>query len=101
MDDGAIRRSSQVCRILGNPLAYRIVMVLGGGRRRPMELARQLDASASAVVNQLKNLKLAGLVRFSSSGVRRAGRKVEYWLADRSLARDLRSLERTLGRVAR
>jgi len=101
MDDGAVRRSSQVCRILGNPLAYRIVRILGAGRRRPVELARELEVSASAVVNQLKNLKLAGLVRFSSSGVRRAGRKVEYWLADRTLARDLRTLERTLGRVER
>jgi hypothetical protein len=33
-------------------------------------------------------------VRFHSSGVRRAGRKVEYWLADRSLARSLDDLEK-------
>jgi predicted transcriptional regulator len=95
-DEGDIRRGSQLCRILGNPLAYRIVRLLGRGRRRPMDLARLLDASASAVVNQLKNLKLAGVVRFESSGVRRAGRKVEYYLADRSLAGRLESLERGL-----
>jgi predicted transcriptional regulator len=66
-----------------------------------MDLARSLDVSASAVVNQLKNLKLAGLVRFESSGLRRAGRKVEYWLADRALARRLDDLERTLKAMPR
>ena len=95
-DEDALRRGSQLCRILGNPLAYRIVRLLGKGRRRPMDLARLLDASASAVVNQLKNLKLAGVVRFESSGVRRAGRKVEYYLADRGLADRLQGLERGL-----
>lgn len=100
-DEGAVRRSSQLCRILGNPLAYRIVRLLGEGRRRPMELARQLGASASAVVNQLKHLKLAGVVLFESGGVRRAGRKVEYYLADRALALRLDALERTVDALRR
>ncbi len=95
-DEGDVRRSSQLCRILGNPIAYRIVRLLGGGRRRPMDLARLLGVSASAVVNQLKPLKIAGVVRFQSSGFRRAGRKVEYYLADPALARRLDALERTL-----
>ena len=59
-----------------------------------MELAKVLGVSATAVVNQLRALKIAGAVRFQSSGVRRAGRKVEYWLADRSLARSLDDFER-------
>jgi predicted transcriptional regulator len=101
MDENLARRSSQLCRILGNPIAYRIVRLLGDGRRRPMDLARTLGVSAPAVVNQLKNLKLAGLVRFESSGMRRAGRKVEYWLADRSLARRLDDLERTVKAIPR
>ena len=101
MDDAISRRSSQLCRILGNPIAYRIVRLLGEGRRRPMELARKLGVSAPAIVNQLKNLKLAGLVRFESSGLRRAGRKVEYWLSDRALARRLDDLERTVRALPR
>ena len=96
MDDSASRRASQFCRILGNPLAYRIVRLLDGQRRRPMELAKILGVSATAVVNQLKYLKIAGAVRFNSSGVRRAGRKVEYWLSERSLARSLDTLEKSL-----
>ena len=58
-----------------------------------MELAKILGASATAVVNQLKHLKIAGVVRYESSGVRRAGRKVEYWLTDRHLARCVDHLE--------
>lgn len=61
-----------------------------------MELAKILGVSPTSVVNQLKYLKLAGAVRFNSSGVRRAGRKVEYWLSDRSLARSLDGLEKCL-----
>jgi len=95
-DEGDVRRSSQLCRILGNPLAYRIVRILGEGRRRPMELAKELGVSASAVVNQLKPLKIAGVVRFQSTGFRRAGRKVEYYLADPALAKRLDGLERSL-----
>ncbi len=61
-----------------------------------MDLARLLGASATAVVNQLKHLKIAGVVRYESSGVRRAGRKVEYWLADRQLGRCVDDLDRCL-----
>jgi predicted transcriptional regulator len=100
MDESSTRRASQFCRILGNPLAYRIVRLLDGRRRRPMDLARLLGVSAAAVVNQLRSLKIAGAVSYSSSGVRRAGRKVEYWLSDRSLARAMDVLERTVRGMA-
>lgn len=79
--------SALICRILGNTLAHRIVCALGRGRRRPIELSRELHASASAIVNQLKILKAAGLVRWYSTGLRRKGRIVEYWLADPTLLR--------------
>ena len=59
-----------------------------------MELVKILGVSVMSIVNQLKHLKIAGAVRFHSSGVRRAGRKVEYWLSDRSLARSLDDFER-------
>ena len=59
-----------------------------------MELAKILGVSATSIVNQLKHLKIAGAVLYQSSGVRRAGRKVEYWLADRALTRSLDDLEK-------
>ena len=101
MVDSAARRASVFCRIVGNPLAYEIVRLLESKRRRPMELAEMLRVSATAVVNQLKNLKIAGVVRYHSSGVRRAGRRVEYWLADPSLSVCLGRLERCLKELSR
>ena len=64
-----------------------------------MELAKLLGVSATSVVNQLKHLKIAGVVRYHSSGVRRAGRKVEYWLADGDLARCMNELERRIKKL--
>ncbi|MBI2931036.1 MAG: helix-turn-helix transcriptional regulator [Planctomycetes bacterium] len=87
MNSGRTREGSLICRILGNPLAHAIVCAIGRGRRRPIELARELGSSPSAVVNQLRIMKAAGLVRWRSSGVRRKGRVVEYWLTDSSLLR--------------
>lgn len=101
MDDSLARRTSQFCRIIGNPLAYRIVRLLDGKKRRPMELARSLGVSPTSVVNQLKYLKIAGVVRYHSTGLRRAGRKVEYWLSDPRLARRIHQLERTVGKLPR
>ena len=101
MDDEILaRRTSQFCRILGNPLAYRIVRLLDGRRRRPVELARSLGASPTAVVNQLKYLKLAGFVRTRSTGIRRGGRKVEYWLDSPAVGRAVGDLERCLRGVS-
>lgn len=99
MDDAVKRRTSQFCRILGNPIAYGIVRLLEGRRRRPKDLSRLLGVSATTVVNQLKHLKHVGVVRFQSTAKRRAGRKVEYWLADPSVGRSLDGLEKTLRRL--
>ena len=66
-----------------------------------MELAKILGVSATSVVNQLKHLKIAGAVHFRSSGVRRAGRKVEYWLSDRGLVRCIDDLERCVRTMAK
>ncbi len=85
---------SEFCRILGNPLAYDIVLLLGKRKRRPMELAKRLGVSATSVSNQIRYLKMANVLRWTSTGVRRKGRKVEYRLRDRRIARSLRTLER-------
>ena len=100
MDESLVRRTSQFCRILGNPLAYRIVRLLDGSRRRPVEMARALGASPTSVVNQLKHLKLAGIVRYHSTGVRRGGRRVEYWLDSPAVGRAVGDLERCLRRLS-
>lgn len=91
--------ASDLCRILGNPVAYYIVRLLWGKAMRPMELAERLGVSRTSVVNQLRHLKTAGLVEYRSTGVRRKGRKVEYWLRDRRIGRSLRTLERYVRRL--
>jgi len=95
------KANAHIFRILGNPLAYRIVCALGRGRLRPMELSRELNASAPAIVNQLRVLKIAGIVHYASSGVRRKGRKVTYWLSDPGLLNVCRRLEGVMGRIWR
>ena len=87
--------SAMICRILGNTLTDRIICAIGRDQKRPIELSNELRASASAIVNQLKILKTAGLVRFHSTGERRKGRIVRYWLADPNVLR-LCELSRTV-----
>ncbi|HEY3226940.1 MAG TPA: ArsR family transcriptional regulator [Planctomycetota bacterium] len=95
------RAHAQVFRILGNPLAYRIVLALGRGRRRPIELSRELGASAPAIVNQLKVMKIAGIVHYASTAERRRGRKVTYWLSDPGVLNACRRLAGAMGRIWR
>src|SRR5258705_13598226 len=95
------RAHSHVFRILGNPLAYRIVMALGRARLRPVELSRELGASAPAIVNQLRVLKIAGIVRYASTAERRKGRKVTYWLSDPGVLDAFRRLAGVMGKLWR
>jgi predicted transcriptional regulator len=95
------RAHSYVFRILGNPLAYRIILALGRGRLRPVELSQELGASAPAIVNQLRVLKIAGIVHFASTAERRKGRKVFYWLADPAVFDACKRLAGVMGRLWR
>lgn len=95
------RAHAHVFRILGNPLAYRIILALGRGRLRPVELSQELGASASAIVNQLRVMKIAGIVRYASTAERRKGRKVHYWLADVAVYDACRRLAGVMGKLWR
>jgi transcription initiation factor IIE alpha subunit len=87
-------RAARVLRILGHPLAFRIVKALGRRRLRPSELAVKLGAGVTTVANQLRYLRLLGVVLFHSTGVRRAGRRTDYWLADTDVLKVLDWAER-------
>lgn len=95
------RAQSHVFRILGNPLAYRIIFALARGRLRPIELSAELGASAPAIVNQLRVMKIAGIVRYASTAERRKGRKVYYWLADPAVYDACRRLAGVMGKLWR
>ena len=88
-------------RVLGNPLALRIVLAIGRGRKRPMELAKELGSSASGIVNQLRLMKITGVVRFHSTAERRKGRKVTYWLTDPALLDLCRQMEQLMARIGK
>lgn len=69
-------RESRICRLLGNPTAYQIlVMLLDGSRRRPTEIAAAVGRSLPAVSMTLRLLRNADLLRYEH-----AGRDTHYWL---------------------
>lgn len=65
-------------KLLADPGRLRMIDALvEGGELRVSELARLVDASESATSHQLRQLRLAGLVR-----ARKQGREVFYEVAD-------------------
>jgi DNA-binding transcriptional ArsR family regulator len=64
-----IYRQSRLCRLLGNPLAFAIVNVLGDNKElTPGQIARAVDRSVSRVSHVLAALRLAELVRYQTDG---------------------------------
>jgi DNA-binding transcriptional ArsR family regulator len=74
---GVSRRSasSDVFRAISDPTRRRILDLLSGGERPLGELARQFQVTLSAISQQMRILRDAGLVT-----VRRAGRERHYRL---------------------
>ncbi len=65
-------RESRICRVLGNPVAYSVIVkLLESGPQTPSELAGHIGRSVPAVSHTLAKLRLADLVRFDRSGQRR------------------------------
>jgi DNA-binding transcriptional ArsR family regulator len=87
-------RESRLCRVLGNPIAYEVIVkLLETGPRTPSELADSLGRSVSALSHTLGKLRLAELVRFDRSG-RAALYSVKYARETRAL---LKALEDFVG----
>lgn len=69
-------RESRLCRILGNPTAYRIlVLLLDGSRRTPTEIAGVMGRARVTVSLTLRLLRNAEFVRYE-----RKGREALYWV---------------------
>ena len=69
-------RESRLCRVLGNPTAYRIlVLLLDGARLQPTALARVLGRSLPTVSMTLRLLRIADLLRYEHRGS-----ETTYWL---------------------
>jgi DNA-binding transcriptional ArsR family regulator len=83
-------RESRVCRLLGNPVVYQLVLFLeSGGPLTPSKLARIASRSVQTVSGHLAKLRAADLVRYDTNG-----KQVRYWLKHkRDTSKLLKALE--------
>ena len=64
-----VYRQSRLCRLLGNPLAFAVVNLLGESKElSPSEIARAVGRSVSRVSHVLAALRLAEVVRYETDG---------------------------------
>jgi DNA-binding transcriptional ArsR family regulator len=69
-------RESRLCRLLGNPVVYQLVLFLdNGGPLTPSQLAKTAGRSVQTVSGHLAKLRAADLVRYDTDG-----KQVRYWL---------------------
>ena len=97
MDEPAYRQS-RLCRLLGNPVIYQLVMLLdAGGAMTPSALAKLAGRSVQTVSGHLAKLRSADIVRYDS-----AGREVRYWLKHRGETRGLlKALEKVVNSASK
>ena len=91
-------RESRLCRLLGNPVVYQIVVLLAaGGPLTPSKLAKLIGRQVSTVSIHLGKLRAADVVRYDTSG-----KETRYWLKHKSEMRALlKVLERVVGASAK
>ena len=91
-------RESRVCRLLGNPIVYQLVLLLeAGGPLTPSRLAKLIGRQVSTVSIHLGKLRAADVVRYDTSG-----KETRYWLKHRSEMKGLlKMLERVVGASAK
>ena len=86
-------RESRLCRQLGNPVVYQMVVLLeNGGAFTPGNLAKLAGRSVQTISGHLAKLRAADIVRYDT-----AGKEVRYWLKHHGETRALlRSLEKVV-----
>ena len=87
-------RESRLCRLLGNPVVYQLVVLLeGGAALTPSKLAKFTGRSVATISIHLAKLRSADVVRYDSRG-----RQVHYWLKHKAEMRGLlKMLEKVVG----
>jgi len=85
-------RESRLCRLLGNPVIYQLILLLdAGGPLTPSKLAKLLGRQISTVSVHLAKLRNADIVRYDTSG-----KETRYWLKHKA---EMKGLLRMLGKV--
>jgi len=82
-------RSSRICRVLGNPTAYKIVRLLENKKMTPSELSSKLNLSLSTISDTLRILRKVDLVRYETIG----NNKI-YFLKEHKIIKVLKELEK-------
>jgi DNA-binding transcriptional ArsR family regulator len=85
-------RESRLCRLLGNPIVYQLVLLLeAGGPMTPSKLAQLIGRHVSTISIHLAKLRSADVVRYDTSG-----KQVRYWLKHKA---EMKGLLKVLERV--
>jgi DNA-binding transcriptional ArsR family regulator len=85
-------RESRLCRLLGNPVIYQLILLLdAGGPLTPSKLAKLIGRQISTVSVHLAKLRNADIVRYDTSG-----KETRYWLKHKA---EIKGLLRMLGKV--
>jgi DNA-binding transcriptional ArsR family regulator len=85
-------RESRLCRLLGNPIVYQLVVLLdAGGPLTPSKLAKLIGRQVSTISIHLGKLRAADVVRYDTSG-----KETRYWLKHKS---EMKGLLRMLEKV--
>jgi DNA-binding transcriptional ArsR family regulator len=86
-------RQSRLCRLLGNPVVYQLVLLLDGrGPLTPSKLAELTGRKISTVSIHLAKLRAADVVRYDTRG-----KETRYWLKHKIEMKGLlKSLERVV-----
>lgn len=91
-------RESRICRLLGNPVIYQLIILLdNGGPTTPSMLAKRAGRSVQTISTHLAKLRTADVVRYDSDG-----KNVRYWLKHRGETRGLlKALEKLVTSASR
>jgi len=85
-------RESRLCRLLGNPIVYQLVILLeAGGPLTPSKLAKLIGRQVSTISIHLGKLRAVDVVRYDTSG-----KETRYWLKHKS---EMKGLLRMLEKV--
>jgi DNA-binding transcriptional ArsR family regulator len=85
-------RESRLCRLLGNPIVYQLILSLeSSGPLTPSQLAKLIGRQVSTISIHLGKLRNADIVRYDT-----AGKETRYWLKHRS---EMKGLMKMLERV--
>ena len=82
-------RASRLCRVLGNPTAYQIIVYLRRSSMTPTQLSKRIGLSLKTISSTLRHLREVNIVRYET----RDKNKI-YFLKDESLVDIMDSIER-------